>query len=57
VRQGPGTLVDVDGHWRMEGFWENNQAFRGIGVKEFTDGQVYRGYFKNGKYHGTVRTF
>lgn len=47
--------MDSEGKWRMEGFWENDQAFKGIGVKEFIDGQIYKGYFRNGLYHGTVR--
>lgn len=33
VRHGPGTLLDKDQQWKMEGKWANNEAFDGIGTK------------------------
>ncbi len=43
VRHGPGTLIDRDAQWRMEGKWVNNDAFEGIGMKETSSGDVYKG--------------
>jgi hypothetical protein len=40
----------------MEGIWVNDDAFAGIGQKEFNDGTIYRGRFEKGKYHPEVRT-
>jgi hypothetical protein len=48
IRHGPGTLVQKEGLWRMEGLWAYNDAFVLIGIKEHNDGEIYEGYFRKG---------
>lgn len=52
IRHGPGTLVHPEGHWRMEGLWAYNNAFVCVGVKEFNDGETYKGTFSKNEYEG-----
>jgi|LauGreDrversion4_2_1035121.scaffolds.fasta_scaffold110183_4 hypothetical protein len=47
-RLGPGTFVDNQATYRMEGLWVNDFAFAGKGTKEFTDGNVLQGNFIKG---------
>jgi hypothetical protein len=54
VRHGPGTLVHSEGNWRMEGIWAYNNAFICMGIKEYNDGEFYRGQFRKDKYDGKV---
>ncbi len=55
-KYGPGTFVNQEASYRMEGIWVNDDAFAGIGQKEFNDGTIYKGRFEKGKYHPEVRT-
>ncbi len=55
LRHGPGTLVDKNFNWRMEGIWCENKAFVGKGRKEFNDGEVQIGKFVAGNYQPEVR--
>ncbi len=55
VRHGPGTFVSLDNQFRLEGVWQDNQAFNGEGVKEMASGDVYTGAFELGKFNGKVR--
>jgi hypothetical protein len=54
VRHGPGTLVQSDGQWRMEGLWAYDKAFILVGIKEFNDGEKYEGHFQSNNYDGKV---
>jgi len=36
-REGPGTLIALNGQWRLEGLWEEDY-FAGTGVKELSTG-------------------
>ena len=54
IRHGPGTLVEKDGLYRMEGIWAYNEAFVLIGIKEHNDGEVYKGHFSKSEYEGKV---
>ena len=49
-RHGPGTLVDHNYKWRMEGIWCDDKAFIETGQKEFNDGEVQTGRFVNSRY-------
>lgn len=55
IRHGPGTFVAEDGKYRMEGIWENNEAFHGEGLMQMVTGETYKGFFDKGKYNGKVR--
>ena len=49
-RHGPGTLVDKNYNWRMEGIWCDDKGFIDSGQKEFNDGEVQTGKFINSRY-------
>jgi len=49
---GPGTLVTKDYSSRFEGIWVNDDFCTGIGRREFSDGETYKGEFSGGKYQG-----
>ena len=57
LRHGPGTLVDKNFNWRMEGIWCKNLAFVGKGRREFNDGEVQLGKFVAGIYQPEVSNF